>query len=588
MNPAVENILSKYDVLGQPCVEVEIGEAVKNAIGKDTSLADIPEVKYEQYAFDFWEAGSSNQMNWGTYYGPMMTMPAEDGGVNIYPSIELLSDGTFTYWETRAHEATHPLIKARYADLVWDLKKVVTGNNPDIEYADIVINCITLLIESRGFKHDINIASKAKRAVYLAKRLNRPEMLQRLTIAILGYCLVAKDKHPGLWTIPFWLLLNVPRPTLSSDQKTQIIDDLEKRLTRLADSSNESFNPHILGDTAKMLATYYRKSNQPVDMHRVLDVYGKAIYAFTDKAEPITASSLLQRLHAAYSDFSMSAQASEVMKKIGGVGPGVIKGMKEFSSSVKIPEEQINKLLDLLMDGGKRAAIQKIAIYFLQKKDQVSKQVIDLSKVGVFSSMFSKQIVDSKGRPLAVVRPVSEDLDSNIIAQMAQNIQISSGLLELAISRLIEDYSPNPDDLHAELKYAPLIEGETFFGVRIAIEAYYKEDYLGCAYILMPQIEAIIRRLAEFIGISILQQNSEDGYDYRGLGNLLFDPAIVDALGEDFSLFCRVLLIDRKGLNFRNDMLHGITPVKNVGKLQCNWLLHLVFFLSMMREKGEI
>lgn len=585
MNPVVDNIIGKYDVLGCPCVEVEISEAIKNALRLDTSLADIPEVKYEQYAFDFWEAGSSNPMNWGTYYGPMITMSAKDGGVYIYPSIELLSDETFTYWETRARKATHPLIKARYADLVWDLKKLVTNNNPDITYADIVINCITLLIESHGFKYDINIISKAKRAVNLAKWLNRPGMLQRLSSAILGYCLVAKDKHPGLWTIPFELLLNVPKPTLSSDQEAQIIADLEQRLIRFADSSNESFNPHILGDIARMLATYYRKSNRLDDMHRVLEVYGKAINAFTDKAEPITASSLLQRLHAAYSDYSMSAQASEVMKKIGRVGPGVINGMKEFSSSVNIPEEQINKLLDSLMDGGKRAAIQKIAIYFLQKKDRVSKQVIDLSRIAAFSSMFSKQIVDSKGRPLAVVRPASEDLDSNIIAQMAQNIQILSGLLELAISRLIEDYSPNPEDLYAELKDAPLIEGETSFGVRIAIEAYYKEDYFGCAYILMPQIEAIIRRLAELTGISILQQNDEDGYDYRGLGNLLFDPVIVDALGEDFSLFCRVLLIDRKGLNFRNDMLHGITPVKNVGKIQCNWLLHLVFFLSLMREK---
>ena len=585
MNPLVENVISKYDVFGQPCVEVEIGDAIKKALREEASLADIPEVKYEQYAFDFWEAGDSNPMNWGTYYGPMMTMPTEDGRVNIYPSIELLSDGTFTYWETRAHEAKHPLIKARYADLVWDLKKVVTGNNPDIAYADIVISCITELIESHGFKDDIYIVSKAKRAVILAKRLNRPEMLQRLTSAILGYCLVAKDKHPGLWTIPFGLLLNVPGPNLSSDQETQIIEDLEQRLIRLADFSGESFNPHVLGDTATMLATYYRKSNRPDDMHRVLEIYGQAIDAFADKANPMMASSLLQRLHAAYSDFSMRVQAVEVLKKIRGVGPGVVKGMKEFSGSVKIPEEQIDKLLDSLMDGGKRAAIQKIAVYFLQKKDQVSKQVIDLSGIAVFSSMYSKQIVDSKGRPIAVVRPISEDLDLNIIAQMAQNIQILSGLLELAISRLIEKYSP--DDLCGEFKEAPLIEEETFFGVRIAIEAYYKKDYFGCAYILMPQIEALIRRLAELIGISILQQNNEQGYDYRGLGNLLYDPVIVNALGEDFSLFCRVLLIDRKGLNFRNDMLHGITPVKNVGKLQCNWLLYLVFFLSMMREKND-
>ena len=77
---------------------------------------------------------------WGTYYGPEMSTVAEDGQRFDAPPLESITAECIDYWADRMTAAHHPALRARYADLVWDLSQKATGNNPPIEAARVAID----------------------------------------------------------------------------------------------------------------------------------------------------------------------------------------------------------------------------------------------------------------------------------------------------------------------------------------------------------------------------------------------------------------------------------------------------------------
>ena len=63
------------------------------------------------------------------------------GGEQVFwPDIKEIDAEIITNWGTRAKAVHNSVMKARYADLVWDFKKFVTGEKPAVEYARIAID----------------------------------------------------------------------------------------------------------------------------------------------------------------------------------------------------------------------------------------------------------------------------------------------------------------------------------------------------------------------------------------------------------------------------------------------------------------
>src|SRR5208283_4753189 len=56
------------------------------------------------------------------------------------PDIVWIDPTIIKYWEMRMTTAKHPQLRARYADLVWDLSKAACGLKPPIDAARIAID----------------------------------------------------------------------------------------------------------------------------------------------------------------------------------------------------------------------------------------------------------------------------------------------------------------------------------------------------------------------------------------------------------------------------------------------------------------
>ena len=106
-------------------------------------------------------------------------------------------------------------------------------------------------------------------------------------------------------------------------------------------------------------------------------------------------------------------------------------------------------------------------------------------------------------------------------------------------------------------------------------------------HILIPQIEAIIRNLAEKIGIPILKPSRSGGFFYRALDELLREEGIIGVLSEDMCLYFRVLLTDPRGGNIRNDICHGISRPENFNQMVADRIFHVLLCLALVKERKK-
>jgi hypothetical protein len=97
-------------------------------------------LKWEWMAAAFLPEDPHSAEHWGTYFGPMRVMPDPEGRWTESPSIQSVDESVLTYWLARAHETKNPQLRARYADLVWDLGDKVAKYTRPIEALRLAVD----------------------------------------------------------------------------------------------------------------------------------------------------------------------------------------------------------------------------------------------------------------------------------------------------------------------------------------------------------------------------------------------------------------------------------------------------------------
>jgi lysyl-tRNA synthetase class 1 len=139
--PEVTAVLDKFDAREDTFEVIEVMGEVEKAVTDPKSLS--PETKRgwwaecAAFAFDTHKAPDGGP--WKTYFQPMMTV-GQGESMRCKPDLRQADAEVVVYWGERAKAVKHPVLAARYADLVWDTTKFVTKSNPGIEFARLAID----------------------------------------------------------------------------------------------------------------------------------------------------------------------------------------------------------------------------------------------------------------------------------------------------------------------------------------------------------------------------------------------------------------------------------------------------------------
>lgn len=522
---------------------------------------------------------------WGTYYGPEMSTITKDGKQFDTPPLGSITPQCIAYWTARMNGARHPVIRARYADLVWDLSQEATGAKAPIDAARIAIDGYAEALMAYPEMSSHSWGDIRKRIIDLSLSINDDDRLRKAVGANVAYANgdVDKDEKEFRRRSLFAILRSIPAKRRPQAEIQAVIDDFRKRLETLNAEKADQFS---MDRYALPLADHYRSSQQPDEAKTVMRMYGAAVERMATKTTmAILAVGWLRQLYEQYRRFEMHEEAKHVLKHIEELQPRVPNDLVPISTSQHITKEEVDEWLNCLVTEDVDESFANLTLHFIPKLDELRRQLEDLKKDFPLSQMSTTTFVDHAGRAVAEIDP--DDAEGKLIRQTSQDIQFRNTFLELGLTHLFEKHSVGPEELLARVIESPVWHDQRHAILRQGIRSYFAGEPIVAVHILVTEIENAVRIIAAGLGLTLQKRNRMGGFDLKNLGDFLADETVAAFLTEDVATYLRVVLTDRRGWNLRNDTCHGILPATSFTQAASQRLLHIVLLLSAVRTKAE-
>ncbi|HET9377525.1 MAG TPA: DUF4209 domain-containing protein [Chthoniobacterales bacterium] len=583
----VEKTISTFDQETKPHNELTVMEALDRARKSEVNLSDEDFRGYvaERSAFCFIEY-RTRPCPWNTHLGPMGSGTRTDGEQVFWPDIKDIDSEIITHWEARAKSIHDSVMKARYADLVWDFKKLITGEKPSVEYARIASDAYLESARQQRYTMPIEGVHWAQRALDLSLSINDNIRTGNIVQFMFEFHdRISDPPQTGNWVFLFDTLYD-RKGLLSAEQEQLLIKNLETKLAEVSDvNTAKYFDPYGAEAAAQRLARHYRRQQNQAEVERVTKTYGKAFEQLADKAAPIFAVSVLGPIVQAYQQEGLKDEAERLQIVLATKGKDMAADLKEVSVSIELKQEEIEEFIEQLTAGGLKKAVLLVAGYFVPKVEEAKKQLEYIRENAPLMSMIPMVKIDD-GRPTAMIGALDDDPDGRLHNQLGQTLNFHQPFLVRALSRLRERYSASVDDILDCLFDSPMFANSRRELLREGLIAYEQEDFLKAIHVLVPQVEHILRAFLSLIGVPTLKSVPRHPgiMDAKNMNDVLDDTRVRQILTEDLWRYLAILYVDRKGgLNLRNDLAHGLLGPEMFNRQIADRVLHSLLALSLIR-----
>ena len=585
-------ILDEFDSSEGPLSEYHISDTLRPIRLAVDEKDRTSRIWMEEMAFLFSESGEKGESQWGTYFGPFSFGSNEQGQWEA-PSIKQVTPEVIDYWAVRAVESKHPILRARYAGLVWDFAKRISGKAPAVMFALIRIDAILEMVDWGKNEYDLDVVNKLRNALSLSISLRDEGRKKKIVAAIIRFeDLIAEDSLPGLWGFSFEMLVNKKGVQLEKGVEEKLVGDLEDRLERVSNPRVESeLEPWAAEKAAHTLADYFRRKKQNEESHRVLRKYGLAFEKMAARrgTSATVSSAWFKNLARAFSEFGLNEESQNYLDRVRGLGGQIRKEMKEYSTEVSVSRKDVREHVESAIQGGIYDAIAKTVLWHIPTKDDVVGRLKEFVAEAPLFFHLRHELHDHDGRPVAVIGPITEDLDGHIAKQIGETITfpVTALVMRELMSALVEKFKLSTDSILDLLYESPLFREEKRSILSLGINAFLERDFITSIHLLIPQVEDAVRRLVEISGGSVVKFWKSGGLALRTFDDLLRHESMAGAFGEDAQRYLRVLFTDPKGLNLRNDVCHGNVWGEELGMTAADRVFHSLLLLSRARLKEK-
>jgi lysyl-tRNA synthetase class 1 len=585
----VLDVLERFDSKTEPHNEVDIAQALIDERKKHGDLSEEDwKVFLAEHSVFFFTKSRVGLSVWGTYFAPMCEWTeGEKTGNN--PDISELDCDTVAHWEQRASASKNPLMKARYADAAWDFAKVIANSRPNHECARMAIDGYVEAADRHFYKFGIEPVEWLVRALHLAQSVGDADRIKKVVDAMFTFYQVSlQPGHVGVWSFLFDNLYGESN-LISTLQESTIISELEAMLGRLTvvGEPNE-FNPHGAQAAAERLAHHYKKLKDVANVKRVIKAYGEAFVTMAEKANPMLAMAWLQPVIERYEQEGMKNEAEELRLLQIKKSENIASDMKHISVEADITKKDYDDLVSrLLVHGDLAATLRNVAWHFIPSTDMARKIVQEAKTLAPLLSMIPIKVVDRTGRPVAWVGTDDEASDGRLFHRLAQIAGFNQSFLSYVIEAVIAEFQPNVDDIVAVLYRSPLFLESRRSILREGLAAYLSKDHLKGIHVLVPQIEEMLRTLLALMGIPPHKSVPRHPgiTDVKNMNDALGDTRVQEVLTENVWRYLTILYIDKRGMNLRNDLAHGLVSVEGFNQPTADSVLHSLLVLSLMQKE---
>ncbi|QQD14360.1 DUF4209 domain-containing protein [Sphingobacterium sp. UDSM-2020] len=545
---------------------------------KRHNLEANPVCQAELMAFQFLENGTGKPSVWGTYYQPEIYQ-VDGNAICQSPDIELINQDIINYWAKRAQDTRHPILKARYSGVVCDFYTNIFGQRAPFEIRKICTESLIAIYRNNLTCSAIANKFRIDRALNFAVTDNQKALKTQIKdLIMLNDNAIPVGETKNIWSSSYDLLVNRKPALVDYDEEQTIISLLEARLNELT-----PLDPWAAKAAAERLAGYYQKNGILNEVSRVLHKLGEAFNRYVANIPAIQVAGLLQELMLIYRYFHLNEEADLLMVRIRQVSKKADEEFKKVSVSgefnTKELEAYANKILKFDGDVMFARIIKAQIIEIKELKDDFDQSV----QSHPIRYYVSNSIVDKHGRVIAKIKPISETKDDHLVNHYYRTLQMGGAIyLHFIFSVGIRDNKLTTETVMDFLKKSCIIDEERYELINTGVRAFFDRNYFVCIHILIPQFEEALRNLLEANGGNILTY-SDDTYPVKTFGHVLGDPIIAKAFGDDLVYYFKMLFVDSKGWNLRNQVAHGLLESELFNEQTAQRLMHAFFCLGMIR-----
>lgn len=553
-------------------------------------------------AWSFMRSHSTECEPWGLYWGPFASGTLADGKTPFYrPDIAEIDEDILTLWITRAVNGKHPVIRARYADLAWEIGRYFKRPAKDRQHTprpsitiDIPVSLAQTAIDGyldaveRGLSENEHQSwNFLDRAIGLSISLSDKARTSRAKSALFAYYRkLASGNTKFRWArLADFTEGRTKALGLEEDDQKEITNSLEAALSRYSDiSDKERFDPHEAMDAADYLVR--RLGSDPEKVRSVVKRAGAAFEEIAKEASGILAISWLEDLIPRYRNAGLVEDAARVERAIRDRAEQARGEMKRISVPLDIPKEELDKWADAIAGSNLREALARIAWHCRSQEEHAQKSVLELAEKTPLLSMITATVVGADGFSQATIDSVEDDLEGRVIQHAADWFNWKAPFLSFAFNRAREKHGFDLNEIvthiNGALFFAPAREAL----LREGLAAWIAEDAVKAIHILVPQVEAACRDLLAALGAPVMKHDPKTGgFEVIGMGGVINHPAFQKGVPQDIRFHLRALYSDPRGINLRNHLAHGMAHVGLLGMGLANWVVQSILLLALLKIK---
>jgi hypothetical protein len=223
----------------------------------------------------------------------------------------------------------------------------------------------------------------------------------------------------------------------------------------------------------------------------------------------------------------------------------------------------------------------------MPNQSEVKQDLVRLAKEFPLLYLITTSLQDKRGRILAKVNSIERDMVGHQIKKTSEYLYTSTFLLRIAYEKLIKEKNLNTESSLQFLAQSDAISSERHPIIKRGLDAFFSQDYIVAAHILIPCIEDILREVLEQAGGLVLKKGKYDGFNLISLDSMLEDHLLERILTDDLCFYFRTLLTDPRGWNLRNEVCHGLLFETIFHPQYADRVFHALLCLGLLRKSPE-
>lgn len=575
--------LDELDQSNDATDEIKISAGIRSEMQSlNAAPENIPaEYKATYTAFSVSKSHNPEHKPWNTYFQPMSSGTATDGTPVYIPDIPQMPPEFFDTWVAAANTRTHPVIRARFNDLVWDFWPYFKQEKRQVEHATKAIDSY-LAAAAPEISDEYHAWLYIERALELAEMTKDTERKTAAKNAALALHARTASGQKYMWWKPYDILWR-RRDFLSETERTIITDSLQNVLDQLIDPNSEKFDPVKSLDAAERLAACYKSVGNHADAKQAILNAGQALENKSKDADGMLATAWLELVFNKYQQHNLSSEAERISLLLRDRGKDAIAGMKKISSQIQISQEEMDKIKASYLTDDFTSTVENIVLSHIQQDKSIQKSANEQAKVAPLSSMISKRVFNAEGHVSAIIPGIQDDRDAYLMHFRGQNFAFDGVFLQFALDWCIEKHSPEPDDWISLCVTGSLIQERHIPFIRDGFDAWLSKDWIKTTFILIPVIEAVLRDIYTAMGGNPLKPSPKSGgFDVIGMGQILSSRLFREGFQQDIRLHLEALYTDARGMNLRNELSHGLLHYARINQRTANLVIHTMLMLALL------